>query len=429
VAEAADDRDLLALKVVAEGLSVRDAAGQAGVAPAAISRALAEAEAKGLVFLPASWLPASPPTSPASGPASGPSSGRTSGLVREPGFCTAPFDSLGDASGTDEPGRAEVFTLQWHITQACDLRCRHCYDRSPRPPVRLDHGLRLLDQLAAFCVDRGVQGQVSFSGGNPFLHPDFETLYAGAAERGFIPVVLGNPVPRRRLERLCAIARPAAYQVSLEGLAGHSDSIRGPGHFARTLEFLDLLDELGISSMVMLTLTRANQAEVLDLAEALAGRTGLLTFNRLSLFGQGASLACADPRTYPAFLERYLDAAGSNPVLGLKDNLLNLALERRREPLFGGCAGFGCAAAFSFLAVLSDGEVHACRKFPSRVGDLRTSGLADIYDSPAARAYRLGSSACRDCPLKPRCGGCLAVTASHGLDPLADRDPYCFRDR
>ena len=33
------------------------------------------------------------------------------------------------------------------------------------------------------------------------------------------------------------------------------------------------------------------------------------------------------------------------------------------EP-FGGCTGFGCGAAFNFMAVLPDGEVHACRKVP-----------------------------------------------------------------
>lgn len=395
LARAATDTDLLALKIVAEGTGIRQAARAAGVNPAIVRFALQQAAQAGLIRLPGSRL------------------------VREADFCDHPVP--------EELAKAQAFTLQWHITQACDLRCRHCYDRSPRPTVKLQHGLRLLDQMADFCEQRHVPGQVSFSGGNPFLHPHFEELYAAALERGLSTAILGNTVPRERLRAVCDMARPVYYQVSLEGLEEHNDYIRGPGHFRRTLEFLDLLKEEGVRSMVMLTLTRANQEQVLPLAEILRHRTDLFTFNRLSLFGEGAALACADTISYSGFLDAYAAAARDNPILAFKDGLLNLALERRGERLFDGCAGHGCGAAFNFLAVLPDGEVHACRKLPSALGSLAEQSLADIYDSPAARGFRRGTSACRSCAHKPRCGGCLAVTAGLGLSPLQDRDPYCFR--
>jgi hypothetical protein len=54
--------------------------------------------------------------------------------------------------------------------------------------------------------------------------------------------------------------------------------------------------------------------------------------------------------------------------MGLKDNLLNLVLAEGGEAPFGGCTGNGCGAAFNFVTLLSDGEVHACRKFPSPWG-------------------------------------------------------------
>jgi len=68
---------------------------------------------------------------------------------------------------------SSFFTIQWHITQACDLHCRHCYDRSNRSPLTLEAGIGILDDLAAFCTSRHVRGQVSFSGGNPLLYPHF----------------------------------------------------------------------------------------------------------------------------------------------------------------------------------------------------------------------------------------------------------------
>jgi radical SAM protein with 4Fe4S-binding SPASM domain len=112
--------------------------------------------------------------------------------------------------------------------------------------------------------------------------------------------------------------------------------------------------------------------------------------------------------------------------LGWKDNLINVALLRRGRPSFAGCTGHGCGAAFDFVALLPDGEVHACRKFPSRIGSVCESGLDALYASPEAQRYRAGSQACRACRLRPSCGGCMAVTYGRGLMPLRDRDPDCF---
>jgi selenobiotic family peptide radical SAM maturase len=166
---------------------------------------------------------------------------------------------------------------------------------------------------------------------------------------------------------------------------------------------------------------------VLPLAKELEGVAGGLTFNRLALFGEGASLELPTPDEYRQFLESYAAALESHPVLTLKDSLLNTIFERDNSGLFGGCAGYGCGAAFNFVSILSDGEVHACRKFPSPVGNILTDSLEDVYASRAAQRYRSGSSACLECSLNAVCRGCPAVTASLGLDPFTAKDPFCFR--
>lgn len=324
--------------------------------------------------------------------------------------------------------RAASFTLQWHLTNACDLHCLHCYDRSPLAPLRREEARRVLEELTAFCARRGVRGQVCFTGGNPMLHPDFLELYQAAARSGFRLSILGNPAPRERIEELVAIRRPLYYQVSLEGLEEHNDRIRGPGSFARTLAFLELLREERVRAHVMLTLTKDNLDQVLPLGERLRGLARRFTYNRLAQVGEGAALASPAREEYESFAQRYLAAARTNPVLGFKDGLLNIARRRRRLPLFGGCTGHGCGAAFNFVALLPDGEVHACRKLPSPLGSLRTSTLEELWESAEARRYRAGSRACRGCPLRARCGGCYAVAYGHGQDIFSARDPHCFRE-
>jgi selenobiotic family peptide radical SAM maturase len=319
-----------------------------------------------------------------------------------------------------------VFTLQWHVTQACDLHCLHCYDRSDRTPLKMDQAVKVLDDFHTFCINHFVRGQVSFSGGNPLLYPHFIELYRETAERGLSTAILGNPTTRARIEELAAIQHPVFFQVSLEGLECHNDTIRGSGHFERTLQFLNVLRDLGIYSMVMLTLTRDNIRQVLPLAESLRDLADHFTFNRLSMVGRGAALMLPEKSEFIAFLKDYLEVSRSNPILGIKDNLFNVLCHRTDTELMGGCTGFGCGAGFNFLTLLPDGEVHACRKFPSSMGNAFEYSLSHIYDSDIARKYRNGPEACRSCPIRSRCRGCLAISYSYGLDVFKDCDPFCF---
>jgi selenobiotic family peptide radical SAM maturase len=402
--EAADNDALLALKIVAEGLSLPEAAREAGVPPGALWDLLRAARDKGLLV----GDPGPPDRH----------------LARDP----AVFPRPGQADEAPFPPQifaAEAFTLQWHITQACDMRCRHCYDRSPRGNVSRQAGLEVIGEMEAFCRSRGVRGQVTFTGGNPLLHPHFMEFYAAAAEAGLAVAILGNPCPAETLDALLGVAQPAYYQISLEGLEEHDDHIRGPGHFRRALAFLDLLRERGAPAYAMLTLTRANLEQVVPLARLLQGRVDRFTYNRLALMGEGAALACADPARYAGFLHEFLQAAEEMEHVGIKDNLLNAALHQQGRPLAGGCTGHGCGAAFNFMALLSDGRAHACRKLDSPVGNVHEQGLAAVYDGHAAAAWRRGSSACLGCAIRPACGGCLAVAAGFGRDPLRERDPYC----
>jgi len=395
--EVASPADLAAIKIILEERDRSAAAREAGVTVGAVDTAIRQAVSRGLLL--------SPP----------------SRIRRPESFCSTTFD--------ESCLSATVFTLQWHITQECDLNCLHCYDRSDRSRVLLSDGLKILDQMRAFCLSQYVRGQVSFSGGNPLLHPDFMTLYRAAAERGLATALLANPTSSRQLSEIVAVQMPVYFQVSLEGLEKHNDRMRGAGHFQRTLEFLDLMADLNVPSEVMLTLTRENLDQILPLGELLRNRTGSLTFNRLALFGKGADLALPEKADYMSFLADYLAAMRDNPVLALKDSLFNCALERENQEVFDGCAGFGCGAAFNFLALLPDGEVHACRKFPSAIGSVTTESLTEIYHSKTAAAYREGSSACQGCTLRAVCRGCPAVTASFGGDPFTDRDPFCFRHK
>ncbi len=392
----ATDIDLLALKIAVEQRDPRDVAATGRVSVGEIQTAVDQAVDQGLLVVP-------------------PSS------IQRPAA-----SSVTTRQETDRYSSADVFTLQWHITQQCDLHCRHCYDRSDRTPLPVDSALAVLNDLFEFCQQMHVRGQVTFTGGNPLLYSHFEVVYNAAAQLGLGTAILGNPGPLAPIQRLLDIAKPLFFQISLEGLPRYNDYIRGPGHFERSLAFLESLGELGIYRMVMLTLTRDNLDQVLPLADLLKGRCDSFTFNRLSAVGEGAKLLMPDTDVFASFLRDYLRAAAHNPVMGLKENLINIVREENGDPPIGGCAGHGCGAAFNFMALLPDGEVHACRKFPSPVGNVRQATLSEIYHSRRAARYRTGSHACHHCRLNRACRGCMAVVHSLGGNAFTDKDPFCW---
>lgn len=393
----ASKANLLALKVLSENLDRQQVAKEADVAVGQVDAAIEEACTQGILLAPPSSIQRPDTHLPAIG-----------------------------AKEWHSHLNSNYFTLQWHVTQACDLHCKHCYDRSEISPLTLEQGITILDQFRDFVLEKNVRGQVTFTGGNPLLYKHFPELYQEAAKRNFSIAILGNPTSKDVIQSLQAIQPLSFYQVSLEGLEEHNDSIRGAGHFKRILAFLEILDELSIYSMVMLTLTRENMDQVLPLGEFLRGQTDLFTFNRLSQTGEGAALETAVKEEYKEFLEQYLDAVKTNPTMGLKDNLINIVKTERGDKVFGGCTGYGCGAAFNFCSILPNGDMHACRKFQSPIGNVLESSLLELYNSEAAETYRSGPEECRGCKIRPVCGGCQAVIQSSGLDITLHKDPYCF---
>ncbi len=405
----ATDADLLALKIVSENIPAKDAASAGGVKIAHINGVIRHAVSIGLILKPPSNIRREVPAEQSENPA----------LKK---FITA-----------------DTFTLQWHITQACDLHCKHCYDRSDLAILPYEKMIAVLDEFHEFCDLMQVMGQVTFTGGNPLLYPRFIEIYQETADRGLAIAILGNPTPIEEIEALVAIAKPHFFQISLEGLESHNDHIRGLGHFQRSLGFLEQLKRLNLYTMVMLTLTRENMNQVLPLAEILRDKVDSFTFNRLSMVGEGAQLAMADPDDFALFLEEYSQACQTNPILAQKDNLLNITRHNKNHDLFGGCTGYGCGAAFNFMTLLPNGEIHACRKFPSRIGSIsepfsQTPSIAEhhqnrfqtTYHSEIARKYRQASSECQQCTLNLVCRGCLAAAHSCGLDIFTSKDPFCF---
>lgn len=145
-----------------------------------------------------------------------------------------------------------AFAFQWHITDECDQRCKHCYifangacagfKRMPWEQM-----VEVVDQAQALCERIGRQPYFYVTGGDPILHPDFWRLAELLHERGFMWCVMGNPF--HLTDEVCARMKELGcrkYQLSLDGLEKTHDYFRKPGSFVETLRAIGCLKRAGI---------------------------------------------------------------------------------------------------------------------------------------------------------------------------------------
>ena len=175
--------------------------------------------------------------------------------------------------------------------------------------------------------------------------------------------------------------------------------------------------------MVMLTLTRDNLDQVIPLAELLRGKADrfFLTASPRSVKGLGSSA-----RRRTSRLPRGLPGGRLRQShYGLEGRAHQPPAFSSTIPVFGGCAGYGCGAARQLSAASPIAATPAANCLP---GSHRPNQPARNLRAKPARRYRAGTSACRECPIRPVCGGCLAVTYGWAWISF-ERDPYCFMVR
>lgn len=133
----------------------------------------------------------------------------------------------------------QYFAFQWHITDDCDQRCKHCYIFSEDNCKKLDSMTweqmqEVLANCEDFCRTYNRIPYFYITGGDPILHPDFWKLMECLKEKEIPFTILGNPF--HLTDEVCTRLKACGcqkYQLSLDGM--YFFTARGKA-FARELE-------------------------------------------------------------------------------------------------------------------------------------------------------------------------------------------------
>ncbi len=329
------------------------------------------------------------------------------------------------------------FYIQWHITNLCNLRCRHCYQVDFTKGEDLDwDGLRNVSGniLSALQVweDKAC---IHLTGGEPLLKPELFPLLEHldrqpeVEELGLITnsLLLNDEI----LDLLAAVPKFKTVKISLDGADPPvHDRLRSAGNFERVVEKISLVRERGVFDLnLMFTVMRSNLESLpafLRLGEEL-GVDGMI-IERFIPWGRGREVR-----------NEVLGKVHWRSMLKALFAYFSMELEEDEIPPYQAfqvdfrgeqpqLLGAPCVLGTEGFCVMPNGDVFPCRRFPMTIGNLRQDSFKNIWQNCAVlnqlRRKENLKGKCGPCK-EENCTGCRSLAFSLTGDYLAE-DPHCW---
>lgn len=307
--------------------------------------------------------------------------------------------------------------LWFHITDSCNMSCSHCLvSSSPKARGEMETG-RILD-LARQAWILGCR-LFALTGGEPSTHREFDAITDGllSLDGSHVAVLTnGTSISRRPSDRL-------HLQISVDGLDGAHDRVRGAGAFEKLRRELALLESRGLPFTISMCVMKANVERMADMVD-FAADAGAANVHFLWYFvrGRGSIEEFASPSDIlPHLREAHARAATRGITIDNIDSLKSRVFAPAGTIHDGGNCGW------ESIAVGPDGRLYPS---PALVGveELATPLGGELAQSWRASPVlqRLRASTVKDSASPLRFitgGGDPDHSYIHGGE-FAGRDPY-----
>ncbi len=326
-------------------------------------------------------------------------------------------------------------TFQWHITDQCNFRCKHCYqDSYDDVGGSYNQLLTILNKLYNFTEAAKMQSpnfkaHINFTGGEPFIRKDFLKLLEATKKTGlFSYAILSNGylLSQDELQKLKQLS-PRFIQISLEGGKLTNEYIRGQGSYLKITKALKTYRQLRIPVMISFTANSTNYKE----------------FPQVVRIGRKY-------KVFKVWTDRYLPNGNSDKLLMSTDQVkeffqiikkeqsktkyyilsqTKISSDRALQFLVSGGRPYRCSAGKTLLAILPNGDILPCRRLPIKVGNILYDNLIDIYlnDSTLIDIRNpIEADGCKDCYYNSSCEGGLKCLSHALTKTYIQKDPNCW---
>ena len=333
-----------------------------------------------------------------------------------------------------------LINCSWDITARCNLNCRHCCEggKEKTPDMTTEEALKVAEQIIELRPECVV-----FTGGEPFMRPDWHLLASKLTEKGIAVTAISNGtlIDEDTVRKMihCGIR---SIGISVDGTEKTHDHIRGNGCYKKAMEGIRILKSAGIYCTAITTVMKNNLEELMDIKEEL-NQAGADAWQIQIGIPIGNLSNHRDNVVEPGELEKILDfccqAADGSLRIHMADcigyyNKKENALRRLNcsegiMPVWQ-----GCQAGISQLTIRYDGNVLGASLCTDDMieGNIRERNLKEIWEDENAFAWRrkfkpeMMEGFCHDCRYLSLCqGGCSAVKMFIGGSITAENQ-YCL---
>ena len=252
------------------------------------------------------------------------------------------------------------------VTRRCNLACGYCneYD-AVSPPVDTARLLASVDHLAKLRT-----ASITFTGGEPLLHPELDRLVRAARDRGMIVTTITNGfrLTRDWIERLND-AGLQGMQISIDNLRPDAVSMKSLSSVEGKLALLAEHARFKVNVNSVLGVSGERTEDVVTVART-AARYGLQHSVGVLHDGSGTLKPLS-----PAQRRAYHEVTRISPSIV---HGLNYRLFQRRL-MDGEPNDWKCRAGARYLYIAEDGKVHWCSQQRGYPGiDLLDYARADL---------------------------------------------------
>ena len=326
----------------------------------------------------------------------------------------------------------EEFILQWHLSEICNLKCKHCYQEKHKPiQLKYDELLSILDQYRELLKKLKVKGHINLTGGEPLCCPYFFKLLDEFKKDkdlySFSVLTNGTLITKEIAEKLASY-HPEYVQVSLEGGKKINDYVRGEGVYKKVARAIKYLKKNNIFTSISFTATKLNYKEfpkVVRYAEKY--HVDNVWSDRYIPFG---SKYDKDFIMNIEETQEYLDIMHRERTRLLeKNSKTHVSMYRALQFLRIGSRGYHCTAGISLLTVMENGDLVPCRRMPIVVGNVLKENMYHLYktnkvlkDLQKSEVPTICSKKCDD---SESCRGGLKCLSYALTGSYKNQDPGC----
>lgn len=330
----------------------------------------------------------------------------------------------------------DQFHIQWHITNLCNLRCKHCYqeDFSKNSDLGWKGLKRVSDHILATLSEWDRKACIHLTGGEPLLKEELFGLLHYLDPKPEIEelgiITNGLLFSREVVKRLSAFPKLKKIKISLDGAdAEVHDSIRQRGVFEKVIQSLPMIKQENRFEIILMSTVMKRNYRSLPSLIRLCQNLGVdgLILERFIPLGRGKT-----------FMNEVLEKDQWRELVEILMEFFSMKVDEDDIPSYQAfqitfdedgaeLLGAPCIIGRDGLCIMPEGSVFPCRRFPIPIGNLMNESLKEIWESSSLldqlRKKKNLKGRCGKCEIED-CRGCRSLALALTGDYL-EEDPHC----